>query len=107
MAWFNGRSHSRSCCRNKATQLACGASGTSAAPTPAFRPIEALTNGSASRAHTMRLNGPRPQHVASVGNKQGWSAKIDPQEPIYDTRKGEKPPRVVSLLDVNNRRTME
>jgi len=42
----------------------------------------------------------------SVGNTQGWNANIAAQEPIYDSRKGEKP-RVVGLLDVNNRRTME
>jgi arylsulfatase len=42
----------------------------------------------------------------SVGNTQGWNARIVPQEPIYDARKGEKP-RVVGLLDVDNRRTME
>jgi len=42
----------------------------------------------------------------SVGTTQGWNAKIAAQEPIYDSHKGEKP-RVVGLLDVNNRRTME
>ena len=42
----------------------------------------------------------------SVGNKQGWSAKLVGPEPIYDARKGEKP-RVVANLDVDNRRTME
>jgi len=42
----------------------------------------------------------------SVGSKQGWSAQIAPQEPIYDAHKGENP-RVVGLLDVDSRRTME
>ena len=42
----------------------------------------------------------------SVGKVQGWNGKIAPQEPIYDNRKGEKP-RVIGLLDVDNRRTME
>jgi hypothetical protein len=42
----------------------------------------------------------------SVGDKQGWNAKIAVQEPIYDIRQGEKP-RVVGLLDMNSRRTME
>jgi arylsulfatase len=42
----------------------------------------------------------------SVGDKQGWNAKIAPPEPIYEARKGEKP-RVVATLDLNNRRTME
>jgi len=42
----------------------------------------------------------------SVGNKQGWSAQIARQEPIYDAHEGENP-RVVGLLDVDSRRTME
>jgi len=42
----------------------------------------------------------------SVGNKQGWNAKIASPEPIYDARKGE-PARQVGTLDVNKRRTME
>src|SRR5579863_9369429 len=42
----------------------------------------------------------------SVGNKQGWNAKIAPPEPIYDARKGERP-RQVGTLDLDNRRTME
>jgi arylsulfatase len=42
----------------------------------------------------------------SVGNKQGWSAKLVQPEPIYEARKGEKP-RVVANLDVDSRRTME
>ena len=42
----------------------------------------------------------------SVGNTQGWNAKLVPPEPIYDARKGERPPQV-GALDVNNRRTME
>jgi arylsulfatase len=42
----------------------------------------------------------------SVGDKQGWNAKVVPPEPIYDARKGEKP-RVVATLDLDNRRTME
>ena len=42
----------------------------------------------------------------SVGDKQGWNAKIVPPEPIYEARKGEKP-RVVASLNVDNRRTME
>ena len=42
----------------------------------------------------------------SVGDKQGWNAKVVPLEPIYEARKGEKP-RVVANLNVDNRRTME
>jgi arylsulfatase A-like enzyme len=42
----------------------------------------------------------------SVGDKQGWNAKVVPPEPIYEARKGEKP-RVVGTLDLENRRTME
>jgi arylsulfatase A-like enzyme len=42
----------------------------------------------------------------SVGDKQGWNAKLAAPEPINDARKGEKP-RVVGTLDLNNRRTME
>ncbi len=42
----------------------------------------------------------------SVGDKQGWSAKVVAPEPIYEARKGEKP-RVVANLNVDNRRTME
>ena len=29
----------------------------------------------------------------SVGDKQGWNAKVVPPEPIYEARKGEKPRR--------------
>jgi arylsulfatase len=42
----------------------------------------------------------------SVGDTQGWNARIVAPEPIYDARKGESA-RQVGLLDVNNRRTME
>ena len=42
----------------------------------------------------------------SVGNKQGWNAKVVAPEPIYEARKGEKA-RVVAQLDVDRRRTME
>jgi arylsulfatase A-like enzyme len=42
----------------------------------------------------------------SVGDKQGWSAKIVGPEPIYEARKGEKPRRVADL-NLDNRRTME
>jgi arylsulfatase A-like enzyme len=42
----------------------------------------------------------------SVGNKQGWNAKIVPPEPIYEARKGETP-RIVATLDLVSRRTME
>lgn len=42
----------------------------------------------------------------SVGNKQGWDAKVVHPEHIYDARKGEKP-RQVAVLDVERRRTME
>jgi arylsulfatase A-like enzyme len=42
----------------------------------------------------------------SVGDKQGWNAKIVGPEPIYDARKGEKP-RKVGDLNLDNRRTME
>src|SRR3954468_16931641 len=42
----------------------------------------------------------------SVGNKQGWNARIVPPEPIYDARKGEASPQI-GTLDLDNRRTME
>src|SRR5438270_3363518 len=42
----------------------------------------------------------------SVGNKQGWNARIVPPEPIYDARKGEAS-RQIGTLDLDNRRTME
>jgi arylsulfatase A-like enzyme len=42
----------------------------------------------------------------SVGNKQGWNAKIAPPEPIYDARKGEKA-QEVGVLNLETRRTME
>jgi arylsulfatase A-like enzyme len=42
----------------------------------------------------------------SVGNKQGWNAKIVQPEYIYEARKGEKP-RQIAVLDVDRRRTME
>ena len=51
---------------------------------------------------TNETNGMWP----SLGNTQGWNPKIAAQEPIYEARKGEKP-RVVGLLDINSRRTME
>jgi arylsulfatase len=42
----------------------------------------------------------------SVGNKQGWNSNTVPPELIYDARKGEKA-KVVGMLDVPTRRTME
>jgi hypothetical protein len=42
----------------------------------------------------------------SVGNRQGWDAKVVHPEHIYEARKGEKP-RQVAVLDVDRRRTME
>jgi arylsulfatase A-like enzyme len=42
----------------------------------------------------------------SVGNNQGWNAKIIPQESIYEARKGE-PPREVGKLDLDKRLTAE
>ena len=42
----------------------------------------------------------------SVGNKQGWNAKVVHPEHIYEARKGEKP-RQVAVLDVDHRRNME
>jgi arylsulfatase A-like enzyme len=42
----------------------------------------------------------------SLGNKQGWDAKVVHPEYIYEARKGEKP-RQVAVLDVDRRRTME
>jgi arylsulfatase len=42
----------------------------------------------------------------SVGNKQGWNAKIVAPEPIYEARKGQKAQRVGDL-NLDNRRTME
>lgn len=42
----------------------------------------------------------------SVGNKQGWNAKVVPPEPIYEARKGEKA-RQIAVLDLDQRRNME
>jgi arylsulfatase A-like enzyme len=42
----------------------------------------------------------------SVGNKQGWNAKLVHPEHIYEARKGEKA-RQVAELDVERRRTMD
>ena len=42
----------------------------------------------------------------SVGNKQGWNAKVVHPEHIYEARKGEKA-RQIAVLDVERRRTME
>ena len=42
----------------------------------------------------------------SVGNKQGWNAKVVHPQHIYEARKGEKP-RQVAVLDVDRRRTMD
>ena len=42
----------------------------------------------------------------SVGNKQGWDAKVVHPEHIYEARKGEKP-RQVAVLDVERRRSMD
>ena len=42
----------------------------------------------------------------SVGNTQGWAAKVIPAEHIYEARKGEKP-RQIAVLDVDRRRAME
>jgi hypothetical protein len=42
----------------------------------------------------------------SVGNKQGWSAKVVHPEHLYEARKGEKA-RQIAELTVNRRRTME
>src|SRR5262245_46074052 len=42
----------------------------------------------------------------SVGDKQGWSAKLVPPEYIYEAHKGEKA-RQVAELNVDRRRTME
>jgi arylsulfatase A-like enzyme len=42
----------------------------------------------------------------SLGNRQGWDAKVVHPEHIYEARKGEKP-RQVAVLDVDQRRTME
>jgi arylsulfatase A-like enzyme len=42
----------------------------------------------------------------SIGNKQGWDAKIVHPEHIYEARKGEKP-RQIAELNLDNRRTME
>jgi arylsulfatase len=42
----------------------------------------------------------------SVGNKQGWNAKVVHPQHIYEARKGETP-RQVAVLDVDRRRTME
>jgi arylsulfatase len=42
----------------------------------------------------------------ATGDKQGWSPKIAPLEPIYEARKGE-PARKVGELDLQRRVTME
>jgi len=42
----------------------------------------------------------------SVGDKQGWNAKLVHPEHIYEARKGEKP-RQIGELDLDTRRTME
>ena len=42
----------------------------------------------------------------SIGDKQGWSPKIVPLEPIYEARKGEKA-RQVGELNLAAKRTME
>jgi arylsulfatase len=42
----------------------------------------------------------------SVGDKEGWNAKIAQPEYIYEARRGEKP-RQIAVLDVERRRTME
>ncbi len=42
----------------------------------------------------------------SVGDKQGWNAKVVPPEPIYEARKGDRA-RQVGTLDVEQRRLME
>ena len=42
----------------------------------------------------------------SVGNKQGWNAKVVHPEHIYEARKGEKA-RQIAELNVDRRRTME
>jgi arylsulfatase len=42
----------------------------------------------------------------SMGNKQGWNAKIVPPAPIYEARKGEKA-RQVGTLDLDGRLTAE
>ena len=42
----------------------------------------------------------------SVGDKQGWNAKIVHPEHIYEARKGE-PARQIAVLDLDRRRTME
>jgi arylsulfatase A-like enzyme len=51
---------------------------------------------------TNEMNGLWP----SVGDKQGWNAKIIGLEPIYEARKGEKAHKVADL-NLDNRRTME
>jgi arylsulfatase len=42
----------------------------------------------------------------SVGNIQGWNAKLVAPEPIYDAHKGERP-RQIGVLDLDRRRTTE
>jgi arylsulfatase A-like enzyme len=42
----------------------------------------------------------------SVGDKQGWNAKVVHPQHIYEARKGEEP-RQVAVLDVDRRRTMD
>ena len=52
-------------------------------------------SGMASRAPTTRRCGRHLNETKSmwpsVGNKQGWNAKVVQPEPIYEARKGEKP----------------
>jgi arylsulfatase A-like enzyme len=42
----------------------------------------------------------------SVGNEQGWDAKVVHPQHIYEARKGEKP-RQVAVLDVDRRRSVD
>lgn len=42
----------------------------------------------------------------SVGDKQGWNAKLNPPQYIYEARKGEKPKKL-RPLDLEQRRLME
>ena len=85
---------SRSCCRRRATPPACGASGISAAHEerlPTHRGFDEWYGIPRTYDEAMwpSLNETKSMWP-SVGNKQGWNAKIVSPEPIYEARKGEK-----------------
>jgi hypothetical protein len=69
---------------------------------PGFLQTAASTNGMVSGRRSMRQESMGP----SLGNAQGWNAKVAAPEPVYDAHKGEKP-RPIAILEMDRRRTME